>query len=377
MENNNRNVGVNGMTYDEYAEARKLGLNEEKKPLWIQACDIEPKEAVFLRAGIPANNLTIIAGDGGVGKSLLECNLAASISTGTTCVLDPEPRNHEEANRFEPARVLLLNSEDSFAHVISKRLTDESANMDLITTVNPDADEKILIDNLLISAIRDIQPALVILDPLQAYIPKGVAMERRNDMRHMLAPLQKCAEENNTAIVIIMHTNKRQSAWGRDRLSDSADIWDVARSVFIMGNCNDENRTRYISHEKSSYGEPILTSLCCIDSHGLYKVGTTDKRDYDFIHERDRHAGGRPPMQRDAARDFIIITLKDNGGSMESKLLESAANQNGITTWTFQKARQELVSEKIIEKTSTGYGKNYRTEYSLSQRTILDSTKPL
>ena len=171
--------------------------------------------------------------------------------------------------------------------------------------------------------------------------------------------------------MIVMHTNKRVAASGRDRLSDSADIWDIARSVLIMGNTNDESNTKYISHEKNSYGRPISTALCCIDQHGLYRVGTTDKKDYDFIHERDKHAGGRIPIQRDAAKDFICDTLKQHGGEMESKQLEAVAAQNDIASWTYQKARQALVSEKLIEKTSSGYGANYRTYYRLTeQRTM-------
>lgn len=362
---NNSVIEKGAMTASEYTEARTLALGEKRKPLWIQASDIEPKEARFLRAGIPSNNLTIIAGDGGVGKSLFECNLAAAVSTGIASILDPEPKDRSKATIYEAGRVMLLNKEDSFAHVISRRLTDENADMSMIITSDPDAEDQILIDSRLTSAIHEIKPKLVILDPLQAFVPKGVAMERRNDMRQMLAPLQKCAEENNTAILIVMHTNKRTAASGRDRLSDSADIWDIARSVLIMGNCIDEFNTKYISHEKNSYGRPISTILCCIGDRGLYRVGTTDKRDYDFIHERDRHAGGRVPAKRDAAKDLIITTLRQNGGSMDAKQLESVASQNDIASWTFTKARQDLVAEKRIEMTSTGYGANYRTQYKL------------
>lgn len=365
MINNVIDKGV--MTREEYDKARQLALGETKKPLWIQASDIEPKEAHFLRAGIPANNLTIIAGDGGVGKSLLECNLAAAISMGTVSMLDPEPQSYADIHCTDPARVLLLNAEDSFAHVISKRLTDAGADMDMITTVNPDADERIMIDGELIKAIRTIEPKLVIIDPLQSFIPKGIAMERRNDMRQMLAPLQKCAEEINVAICVIMHTNKRQAASGRDRLADSADIWDIARSVFIMGNCNDEDHTRYISHEKSSYCEPIPTTLCRIDRTGLYKIGETDRKDYDFIHERDRHGGGRPPMQRDAAEQFITDAIRKSGGEMSGQQLSLLAEQNDIRQSTFAAARANLTKAGLLTVTHSGRRSHHITMYKLKE----------
>lgn len=31
--------------------------------------------------------------------------------------------------------------------------------------------------------------------------------------------------------MVICHTNKRKGAFGRDRIADSADLWDIARSV--------------------------------------------------------------------------------------------------------------------------------------------------
>ena len=359
-------MGNYTLTPEEQRIAQSLTQNEAEKPLWIQASDVEPKKAHFLRSGIPENNITIIAGDGGVGKSLLECHLAACITTGKASMFDPEPHNHREATRFEPGRVLFLNAEDSFAHVVSHRLTEAGADMELITTVNPDSDVKIFIDSILIDAIKQLQPKLIIIDPLQSYIPKGTAMERRNEMRQLLAPLQKCAEEVNTAVVIIMHTNKRQSASGRDRLADSADIWDIARSVFIMGNCQDEDKTRYVSHEKSSYGPPISTALCGINHHGLYKVGETEKKDYDFVHERDRHAGGRPPTKKDAAKEIIISALKSRGGSMSTEGLKLVAEQNDVSYWSLNSARKELQDEGIIQRISTGYGGNYQTAYEIT-----------
>lgn len=353
---------------EKFVEQKRAELKKspeaESKSLLVKAGSIEPKTANFLRAGIPDNNITVIAGDGGVGKSLFECELAAAISTGRICVLDPEPKNYEDATGYNAGKVLLFNMEDSFAHVVSRRLTDAGADMDMILTANPDADTLISIGDIL-SATREEMPQLVIIDPLQAFVPKGVAMERRNDMRRFLAPVQKCAEECNTAFLIVMHTNKRFGASGRDRLADSADMWDIARSVFVMGNTHDEDRTRYISHEKSSYCQPIHTTLCRIDSHGLYRIGETDKTDYDYVRERDKHRGGRPPAQRDEAKEIIRIALMQNGGRMDCKTLDSVRKQNGIAKNTFETARKEMLTQGEIRRASSGHGKTYQTDYEL------------
>ncbi len=51
-----------------------------------------------------------------------------------------------------------------------------------------------------------------------------------------------------------MHTNKRPGVSGRGRLADSPDLWDIARSVLMMGRCKNSTEGQiYLSHEKSSY----------------------------------------------------------------------------------------------------------------------------
>ena len=351
-----------------YEKTDQVNAAEEHKSIsiMVSAHSIEPKIAHFLRSGIPDNNITVVAGDGGVGKSLFECELAAAVSTGRCCLLDTEPNNYADATKYEPGRVLLFNMEDSFAHVISKRLTDAGADMNMILTVNPDAEVLLSVDDI-IKVTKEYHPKLVIIDPLQAFVPKGVAMERRNDMRRLLAPVQMCADECNTAFLIVMHTNKRFGAFGRDRLADSADMWDIARSVFIMGNTHDEQKTRYISHEKSSYGQPIKTALCCIDSQGLYKVGETDKRDYDFIRDRDKHAGGRPPAKRAEAEQIIIDALKAAGGEMTGKHLAMIAEQNDIADKTFRNAKTHLIESEQMDRQRIGKGKAHSVIYSLME----------
>ena len=78
-------------------------------------------------------------------------------------------------------------------------------------------------------------PALVIIDPLQSFLPAGVEMASRNQMRSALLPLKALCAKHGCAALISMHTNKRANVSGRARLADSSDIWDIARSVLMMG----------------------------------------------------------------------------------------------------------------------------------------------
>ena len=350
--------------HEEYERAKKIALAENMKPpLWISASDIEQKEPTFLFPGVPDNNIWALAGDGGVGKSLCECNLAASVTTGTPSILDADGTTTRK-----PGRVMLINAEDSFSYVVSHRLLKAGADMEMVTTLNPAADRLITIDETLFDAISMIKPTLLVLDPLQAFLRDGAAMERRNEMRKALAPLQKCAEENQCSVLIVMHTNKRTGAWGRNRISDSADIWDIMRSIFIMGHCNDGDKTRYISHEKCSYGEQIPTQLCRIDSNGMYRVGETEKKDYDYVTESNKHSGGRPSVERSAAKDVIVKAIEQRGGSISGKELELIAFENDIKQATFRRAKDELKKDERLSIQHIGSGKMHSTIYTLENQ---------
>ncbi len=53
-------------------------------------------------------------------------------------------------------------------------------------------------------------------------------------------PCCRCAliaAKQGCAVLIVMHSNKKQGVSDRTRLADSSDIWDMARSVLMMGRC--------------------------------------------------------------------------------------------------------------------------------------------
>ena len=49
--------------------------------------------------------------------------------------------------------------------------------------------------------------------------------------------------------LIVCHTNKKNDVSARGRISDSSDIWDIARNVFIVGHTGEDD-IRYLSHDK-------------------------------------------------------------------------------------------------------------------------------
>ena len=141
-----------------------------------------------------------------------------------------------------------------------------------------------------------------------------------------------------------MHTNKQQCVWGRNRLADSADIWDIARSVLIVGRSGEQ---RYISHEKNNYGPQQQTVLFRIsEEQEVVFQGTSQKRDKDFILEASRIARSTPALE--TAKDFITSYLSDCSGSCTPKNLEAAAIDYGLSLHTLRRGKEELRKEGKI-----------------------------
>ena len=130
------------------------------------------------------------------------------------------------------------------------RLSNFGANLTNIFSVslkNPQFADVKFNSPLLKDIIAEVKPALAVLDPVQSFVPDNVNMSQRNEMRSCLNPLIALGEEFGTTFLIICHTNKRMGAYGRKRISDSSDIWDIARSVLIVGNVPGSSQ-RYLSH---------------------------------------------------------------------------------------------------------------------------------
>lgn len=304
---------------------------------------------------IPKGQITILAGDGGSAKTSSWCNIAASISSGKPCFLieDLIPLGFEEDT---PKRVLFFSAEDSFEHVLKARLRLNGAKLENIFSIDI-ADERfenIRFNNpFLEQLIAKYRPALVIFDPIQAFIPPEVKMSERNAMRNCLRSLIGYGEKYGCTFLIIVHTNKQSGIWGRKRIADSADIWDIARSVLLAGETK-EKGIRYISHEKCNYGMTGETVLFSIEDGRIKFKGYTSKKDKDFVMEADYKARNAP--QREEAKEFILDFLKD--GDKKVSELNEMARVIGYKDRTLERAKADLKKENKIDFYSTGVGRS-------------------
>lgn len=329
--------------------------------------DFAEEEPSWLVEGwIPEGQITLLAADGGTGKTTLWCNLVAALSSGRPCLLDsPDVKR-------EPLKVAFFSTEDSVKKKLKRQLRKAGANEDNILTTDfssggGDALRELKLgSDRLREVIANFRPALCVFDPIQGFLPSRVNMGSRNEMRDCMAPLIALGEEFGTAFFIVCHTNKRMGASDRSRLADSADLWDVARSVLMMGYTGEPGQ-RYLSHEKNNYADRQETLLLSFGEGGqLVKEGTTWKRDREFMQEAVTQ---RSAPQREECKAFLLEKLGERGNSMASKELEQLAREAGYSNHTLRRAKAELRETDAIVYSSTGNGADKvwtvrRTEFS-------------
>lgn len=322
--------------------------------------EIDEKEAQWLIYNyIPKGAITIVGADGGVGKTFFWCDLVAAVSSGRSTFFENE--NYTVLSKKEPQKVMFFSSEDDASITLKKRLRLNNANMSNIITI-PIEDERFkeikYNSRFLEELIKEYRPALLVFDPLQGFLPHNVNMGQRNHMRETLAPLIGYGGKYGVTTVIVCHTNKKSDVDARAKLGDSSDIWDIARSVFLMG-YTDVDNIRYLSHEKCNYGPLQETTLFTIDDGVLTNKGSTDKKFRDFSIKKSYERKNKGA--KDEAKEFIIEQLKENDGSMENKELLEYAQACGFSKISIERGKNELKNEKIITIETTGFGKERKS----------------
>ena len=320
---------------------------------------VPEEEAQWLVPGyIPQGQITLLAADGGVGKTSFWCQLLAALSTGRATLLEEVSPKWDSDSLSEktdtPAETLsakqdtphkerwgaFFSTEDSVRKKLKKKLRLAGAKMmNLITLESSSAAllELRLGSPELSDFIHSYRPALCVLDPIQGFLPHGVNMAARNEIRECLAPLMALGEQVGTAFLLVCHTTKRAGAWGRTRLADSADLWDAARSVLMMGDAGDGRR--YLSQEKNNYGPLQPTRLYTFSDSGLLvPAGLTQKRDKEFQLQAQPSAAPK----REGCKEFLLQKLEENGGSLPAKELEELAREEGYTKTTVRHSKGEL-----------------------------------
>lgn len=313
-------------------------------------CDVVPVALDWLWPRYLARGkLSIIDGDPEMGKSLVTIDLIARLSRG-----GPLPDGSPLA---QPCTSLLLSAEDDAADTIRPRA--EAAGTDLSRLVVPNFDGRVpqfphdipALEEL----VRDSQAALVVIDPLMAFLPPSVAANLDQCMRQVLTPLAGLAARTDCAVLFIRHLTKKSHHRAIHRGQGSMGIMAAVRTALFIAADSGDPGSRVMSVAKSNMGRrpPALGFRVIESATGQPVIEWTGpvNRTADELGRREPDA----MRMKDRAIDWLKRELA-NGPRKAAELFETAAAA-GIPERTLERAKSGLRAQSHRtwdDKTSRG-----------------------
>ena len=312
----------------------------------VNLADIEEKPIRWLWYNrIPQGMFTLLAGDPGLGKSYHSLDIAARITTGASW---PDKTDLPE-NKAPCGSVIILTAEDPLASVVKPRLRQLGADLskvfaiESVTIKDPGRGQyetAFDLDNDLPALKKAIKQdtKLIIVDPISAYYGRDTDSHRDADLRRILRPVCKLAEETGVAILAISHLNKSGTGKAIYRALGSIALIAAARTVWLLTNDPDEpesDRRLLTPCKHNILIKPTGLAFKITDGKLVYEA--------DEIGLSSDEALGQSAIaapKREKAVQWLRDTL--TGQATASIEIERLAKESGITAWTLRGAKKEL-----------------------------------
>jgi biotin operon repressor len=276
----------------------------------------------------------LLAGDPGLGKSLITVDLAARISQG---------RNFPDNENCPAGDTLFLTAEDDPADTIRPRLEASFAELDRIHILQGKSYQnkkgierkgEIVISEIhvLKDAIDQVRakggnPLLLVIDPIDAFL--GMTDSYRNsEVRGLLTPLCELAMQESICVIGIMHLNKGGGS-AAYRVGGSIGFTAAARSVWITAKNSDGERL--FLPLKNNLGKDTEGLKYCISEDTeeipfIEWTGFTDENVNDVLQN-----GYKKKKETTPEREEIIALLKESGEPLSGKEIATELGKNRST----------------------------------------------
>ncbi len=311
-------------------ENNRNNRKKDKEPLshLVNMDDVEAETMDWLWPPyIPKGKVTLLEGDPGVGKSWVSLAIATSVSLGKG-LPGQEPR--------EPSNTLLASAEDGLGDTIRPRLDAMGADVSRIVAI----DGALTLDDagfaLLEDYVSKVEPTLLIIDPLVAYLGTDVDIHRANETRAVMAKLAKLAETHGMAILAVRHLTKGGAAKPIYRGLGSIDFTAACRSVLLAG-CDPENpQNRGLVQIKSNLAPVGVSVGYELRDDGFFWTGESSLTTGDIL----ATDSGEFTSAIDEAIDFLRDELAT--GDVLAKEIYRSANSAAISERTLKRAKAKL-----------------------------------
>jgi putative DNA primase/helicase len=323
----------------------------------IAASDIRPSPVSFLDGGrYPLGAVTAVVGEPGKAKSTLTLDLLARASRGQL-----------PGDLDGPCSALYLSAEDSPEHTLVPRLIGAGADLGRVAffTVRRDGidDGMTLPDDLpaLRAAVIETGARIVVVDPLMAHMSGKVDSHRDHDVRRVLAPLARLADDFAIAVIVIAHLNKSEASDVFRRVGGSIGLTAAVRSIVVLADdpeAPDDDTARVLLHAKSNLAKLQPTLRLRVEGRDITAGNTTfSTAAITWCGESTVTAADvfgrqhdRPTPSRDTAADMLNDQLAA-GPAMVSEL-KFVARSLDISWRSVERAKGDLgiIAEQVRDE---------------------------
>ncbi len=195
--------------------------------------------------------LTILAGQSNVGKSLLAFQIADGISKGKDIL--------EQHNECEPQKVIYYDFEMSERNLIN-RYPNYSANDNFLTVKIDDLlreHDGVFELDIIKEHIKEEKASVVIIDNISAIAMKS--LQDQNESLRLIKAAKQLVLDGNLSILLLAHTPKMYGVKPIELkdIAGSANIGNFVDSAFFICKSSEGTNRRYIKQVKSRNAEMI------------------------------------------------------------------------------------------------------------------------
>jgi hypothetical protein len=240
----------------------------------VRLSSIEAKDMAWAWEGVvPVRGVTVIAGEGGVGKTLLALAMAACISKGK-----PFPGG----SVCEKGIVLYFSAEDDAETQLRPRCDAAGADCDNIIVQGRDASAWLDLgdkDEAWVKALEEeIRSHIgsangpvraIIFDPLTSFV-QNRDLNGETNIRAVYKPLTRLAQTYDLAIIVILHFGKDTEINIKYRALGGVAFVNAARSAWAVGKEYEDAPVTHFLQIKKNYTGPIAGHTFTVEKHSEY-----------------------------------------------------------------------------------------------------------
>jgi len=245
---------------------------------------------------------------------------------------------------------VLLSAEDGPADTIRPRvdaLGGDPERVHLLRAIrDAEGERPVSLDRdlpALEQVVARLQPVLVVIDPLTAYL--GTTDSYRDaDVRRLLAPLAQMADTHDVGVLVVMHLTKNSQTRALYRTGGSIAFVGAARVQLLVGTDPEDATRRVLAPGKNNLAPPpaALAYRLLEDAPGDPPRLVWDPDPVVAGLDADTLLAGAAddPGERQDADALLRELLAD--GERPSTELQQAARAHGVSERTLERARRRL-----------------------------------